>query len=607
MVFLGLNTSLDAQNQGQRIMIDQAFKPFYHGVASGDPLTDRVIIWTRVTPDAGQTGSLTGSWKMATDTTFSTIINSGSYSTDSTRDYTVKVDVTGLQPNSWYYYRFTDNQGINSVIGRTKTAPAGGVDSLRFGVVSCASYEHGFFNAYGRLKARNDVDAILHLGDYIYEYAKGGYGDTTIGRFHEPTNEILSLSDYRIRHSHYKLDKDLRELHQQYPFITVWDDHETANDSYRDGAENHTPSSEGDWHTRKINGVTAYKEWQPIREPDPNDTVKIWRTIPYGNLMNLYMMDTRLYDRDEQVGATSGQAGDTTRNMIGPDQLNWLKAGLTNSTAKWNILGQQVMFAPLKIGGVAVNMDQWDGYAAERKRIMDHVMNNNIKNIVVLTGDIHTSWANDIPYNNYNSSTGAGSMGVEYVVTSVTSGSSPLGVPQWIIQSQNSHMKFIDLSKKGYLILDVNNARIQGEWFFVDKVTAPSTNEAFAEAWYCNDNERFLRKATAPSVRVGTLPVPAPALPNNTTSRAKADEIIWLSQYPNPFTSDFAVQYYLQKAGKVDVKVFDVQGKVVLSESRTAVPGIQYTEMNGSSLPSGIYMLTIQANGQSLSRKIVKQ
>ncbi|GIV43021.1 MAG: hypothetical protein KatS3mg035_0144 [Bacteroidia bacterium] len=605
--FLFLIHLVNAQNK--RVTLDPQYAPFYHGVASGDPLPDRVIIWTRVTPDSNFTGSITVNWKMATDTLLSNVVQSGSFVTNEDRDFTVKVDVTGLQPNTWYYYEFETN-GRKSLIGRTRTAPTGNVDSLRFAIVSCSSWQHGYFNSYGRIEARNDIDAVIHLGDYIYEYDSASFSNGA--RIHEPTHEILTLTDYRIRHSQYKLDPQLRKLHQQFPFITVWDDHETANDSYRDGAQNHTPSTEGDWYVRKNNGVRAYKEWMPIREPDSNDTIRIWRQFTWGNLMNLIMIDTRLYDRDVQVTIGSPNLNDSSRKMIGQVQLNWLENQLSNSTQKWNVIGQQVMFAPLKIFNQPVNMDQWDGYPAERKRVMDYIMNNNIPNPVILTGDIHTSWANDIPYQNYNGTTGAGSMGVEYVTTSVTSPGADfvstltsVGVP--LIKTQNPHMKFIDITRRGYVILDLNHQRVQGDFYFVDRVDQVSSGESFEEGWYCNDGTRRLQKASAASVKLGPLPIKAPALPNNPVNREKERNFFGISSYPNPYQNSFTLQFYTHKPAPVQVKIIDIQGKVVQTyPTFQSISGLNHYNIDAPNVPTGTYLLIMESEGEIFQKTLIK-
>jgi len=381
-----------------RSLAEEDLYPFYHGVASGDPTAESVIIWTRVTPDID--GPVEVEWRVSTDTTFSDTIQSGTFTTDMSRDYTVKVDVQGLQPGTYYFYEFTALDK-NSLTGRTKTTPVGSLDQLRFAVVSCSSYETGYFNAYEKIYERNDIDAVLHLGDYYYEY--GSSGVLAGPRSHVPDYEILALSDYRMRQAQHKLDEDSRVMHQNYPLIAVWDDHETANNSWRDGADNHSEGPEGLWVDRKAASMKAYYEWMPIRQPDTEDYYRLWRKFNYGDLADIYMLDTRIYDRDIQTDSEGH--GDPERRLIGPDQMAWLQAEMTASTAKWQVIGQQVMMGPLVIPNpltqeilITLNNDQWDGYRPERERLFDFIVDNEIDNMVVLTGDIHTQWAMDLPY-----------------------------------------------------------------------------------------------------------------------------------------------------------------------------------------------------------------
>ncbi len=511
-----------AQSQISRITVDPAFKPFYHGVASGDPQSDKVIIWTRVTPDSGDIGAVKINWQVATDMAFTNIVSYGYDFVNEDNDYTLKVDVCGLNPNRFYYFMF-NALGRNSVIGRTKTAPSNSIDSIRFGIVSCSSYEDGYFNSYRDLVNRDDVDAVLHLGDYIYEYAASGVSATIPGRIEEPSNEIISLSDYRTRYSHYRLDSDLQRLHQVQPFITVWDDHETANNSYKDGAENHTPATEGPWSIRKSNGVKAYYEWLPLRRPALTDTVRIWRRVRYGNLVDLLMVDSRLYARDLQDNA---RRNDTTHRLLGRTQLDWLKAGLSDNFTKYKLIGNQVMFAPLTVFGAPVNSDQWDGYATERAEIQNHLRSNNLKNAVVLTGDIHTSWANDVPGSGYNSSTGANSDAVEFVCTSVTSGNSPISIPSGIISTANPHMKFIDLVSHGYLLVDVNRNRVQTDYMFLSTITSKTFTSSRAKSFTKLDGQSFIKEtSTGLYARRNTVMIP-PVNPDLTANVAKITDTI---------------------------------------------------------------------------------
>jgi alkaline phosphatase D len=596
----------DANRSGAR----SGLAPFYHGVASGDPLDDAVIIWTRLTT-TDTTADV--KWRVATDTLMSNVIDSGFITTTNDIDYTVKMDVTGLSPNTFYYYEF-EYAGQYSLIGRTKTAPLGDVDSLRFAVVSCASYAHGYFNAYDRITERNDVSAVIHLGDYYYEYGDGQYGSA---RTYQPATEIVNLSDYRMRLSHYHLDASLMRLHQQYPFICTWDDHETANNSWYGGASNHD-TGEGDWFNRKAEAIQAYYEWLPVRMPDPAvDTQRIYRKLRYGDLMELHMLDTRLQGRELQ-GFTN--ATDPGRTILGQNQFNWLCHNMDTSTAQWQIIGQQVMMAPFKINPLPFgqqygNDDQWDAYETERTSLYDSVFANNVQNMVILTGDIHTSWANDLPTSTYNSSTGAGSAGVEFVVTSVTSPglAAAQAVGPTLLQSLNPHMKYIDLAEKGYYILDVNKARVQADWFYVDQVDSLSTVENYGTSWKTDDGTRHLSSASAAAVpNSAQIGAPAPSNPRTpsvpVTNLKDEFRNVLLSIYPNPFNDQITIQYTITKDGPVQMYLFDAMGRTLATEDFGLInKGIHRATFAINNLAPGAYVLVLDINGQKQKRIVVKR
>jgi len=608
-LFFSATVSTFAQENFPREKLETYLAPFYHGVASGDPLSDRVMLWTRITEDTLTASSTTVQWRIATDTSMMNIVNSGSGLCTSAKDWTFKVDATGLQPNTWYYYDFFA-LGKYSLRGRTKTLPVGDVDSVRLGVVSCSNFEHGYFGSYRLMAQRNDIDCILHLGDYIYEYAVGGYSANIAGRENEPANEIITLEDYRIRHSHYKLDADLRAVHQQYPFINIWDDHESANDSYRDGAENHTPGTEGDWVDRKEYAQQAYFEWLPIREIAPG-SYSIYRDFQFGDLINLLMLDTRLEDRDLQVGATSSDVNDPNRTLLGPVQYAWTTNKLSASTARWNILGQQVMIAPLKIFGIPANADQWDGYAYERTQLLNYVQTNNVNNFVVLTGDIHTSWVNDIPNGTYNASNCTGSVGVEFVVTSVTSTSFlTFSVGTSLITSMNPHMSYVDLAQRGYGILNITKARTQMDYYYLNDVQDVNTQGYFAQGYYVNNNEKCAQQASSFTSRPGTAPILAPALPISLSAQIPeyTNDLLIFGAYPNPVEDNVTLQVYSNGTEDIKMSIYSITGQLIFSQVITTFhKGINYAQLDLSSIAIGTYSIVLETSDYKASKTIVKR
>ena len=498
---------------------------FQHGVASGDPLADRVILWTRASP-IGTRSATVVDYVVATDPALSVVVAKGSTKTNVLRDFTVKVDVAGLQPNTTYYYRFTAD-GAQSPTGRTKTLPVGPARQLRMAVVSCSNFAYGYFNVYQRIAERADLDMVVHLGDYIYEYATGQYGNV---RPCEPANEIVTLADYRARHAQYKRDENSQAMHRQHPLVAIWDDHETANNAWIGGAQNHTPATEGAWAARVAAALQAYYEWMPTRVVDASMPRRNERSYAYGNLVDLIMLEQRVSGRSEQldtnIGSASGyftQTGayaDPARQLLGADQETWLFSKLRSSTAKWKFLGQGVMFAQLKVaaapnaagGGVFLNSDQWDGYQPARNRVYEVLKGSAgqapVGNVVVLTGDIHSSWAADLtpdPNNpnpatgGYDPSTGEGSLAVEFVGTSVSSPgvNDPNSTVANSLKPANPHFKYIDLFRRGYMLIDADASRCVCEWWHIDTVASLSNIETFAVAYEVRDGSNRL----APSVQ----------------------------------------------------------------------------------------------------------
>lgn len=501
---------------------------FLHGVASGDPLTDRVILWTRITPDASA-ASVTVDWLIASDPELKRVVGQGRFITSSARDFTVKVDATGLESYTPYYYQFSavqaDGSTVRSPIGRTRTAPkAGDTDRLRFVSASCANYSYGYFNGYAAAALRKDVDAMLFLGDYIYETG----GDATEFRTFSPAHEILTLADYRQRHAQYKTDPDLQAAHRQMPWICVWDDHETTDNSYSTGANNHTEGAEGIWKNREGWAVRAYFEWMPIRDnadttfdsPNgegllPEGHGSIQRRLQYGDLVDLIMLDTRLAGRVMQTDTTTVTAEHT---ILGSAQRDWFLAQLRNSRAQWKIIGQQVTFAPLKIvplpeanGGTYLNSDAWDGYRFDRNAVLDTIQREAIDNVVFLSGDIHAVIALDVPVEpndpaQYNPVTGDGSLAVEFCNGAIAN----IGVINEALMATNPHLKYANVEERGYLLLDITAERVQGEYWYTGLAQVRSPLETFQRALSTSDKANRLAIALTASAERADAPALAP-------------------------------------------------------------------------------------------------
>ena len=506
---------------------------FPYGVASGDPLADRVIIWTKLEPQ-GNISEMKGTWSMATDDQMKNVSKKGKFKTNTKQDLTVKIDVEGLEAGKYYYYQF-EAAGKKSPIGRTKTTPQGKVDRVKLAVVSCSNFQAGYFNAYGNIAAREDLDAIVHLGDYIYEYQDGGYGDSVLiatgARSIEPKTELLSLEDYRARYATYRKDPNLQKLHQMYPFITVWDDHESANNSYKEGAQNHQ-ENEGDWNTRKAVARQAYAEWLPIR----GKADRIYRKFQFGDLAELIMLDTRLEGRDLQIeDINDPELYNENRSILGAKQKTWMLESLKNSNAQWKILGNQVMFAEYNVGWAgnapgsqltpeqleSLFLDIWDGYPVERAEIIQFIEKENIDDVVIVTGDVHCSFAYDVALRpsemgagdqkvTYKPETGEGSVAVEFVTPGITSsnydeivGKTAATFFQYQINkplpnkvNPNPHMKYADLIRHGYMILDLSPEKAQADWYYSKNILEETTEEEHGEGWFTKKGQNRLEKAS---------------------------------------------------------------------------------------------------------------
>ncbi|WP_084420235.1 alkaline phosphatase D family protein [Henriciella litoralis] len=501
---------------------------FDHGVASGDPLSDRVILWSRVTPaDEATTAPIPVSVIVARDEAMTDIVSQAMTETSASRDFTVKFDIDGLAPATTYFYQFTaktSSGDVTSPIARTKTSAASGTTPVKFAVVSCSNFPFGYFNVYEAIGKRSDLDAVLHLGDYIYEYGVDGYGGSegkALGRNHEPVMEIVTLGDYRMRHAQYKRDPKLQAAHAVAPWICTWDDHESANNSYRTGAENHQPETEGNWTDRKQAAIQAYMEWMPVRDPEAGRAMGgIYRKFEFGDVASVFCLESRLTGRSDEIswGAelagvpaedipakaadVMGRVSDPSRTMLGKVQEAWLDDGLKASKdagKTWQVLANQVIMASVKPPnlmetltpeqraaqtgyvatmipfsqlGLPFNLDAWDGFPAARERLYASAEAAGAR-LVTLTGDTHTAWANTLH------DAGGNQRGVEFGCTSISSpgmGKYVNDVPDLGEQfaDANRDVDWYDPDGHGYTLVTLTEDEVASDYYKVSTITEPT-------------------------------------------------------------------------------------------------------------------------------------
>ncbi|EGQ8163270.1 twin-arginine translocation signal domain-containing protein [Vibrio parahaemolyticus] len=499
---------------------------FEHGVASGDPTQTQVIIWTRVTTAASYVDV---SWQVASDMEFSNVVQSGVFTTDTGRDFTVKVDVQNLNANSQYYYRFIVGE-MMSEVGQTQTLPEDGVEKASMAVVSCANYPAGYFHVYREILNQHEqspFDVVLHLGDYIYEYGAGGYASedaAALGREPSKGAECITLDDYRKRYAQYRQDADLQALHAKLPMIAVWDDHELANDTWKNGAENHQ-DDEGSFIDRRAAAAAAWTEWLPVRE-NTFSNMLIYRQFSFGNLVNLMMLDTRLVGRDkpldyfslsaptmEAIGGLVAQSRSADRELLGTEQLAWLMNEFNTHDAKWNVLGQQVLMSRMELPSSVMtamfqlftsteekkteallavntaitgyladpsadpislpyNLDAWDGYYVEREKVYQ-LAKASSGNFVCLAGDTHNAWASELKDVSNNP------IGVEFATSSVSSPGleeylalDPVAIAQmeYTLLHLVSELKWADIKQRGFMRVTFTADAAQSTWYLVSTI-----------------------------------------------------------------------------------------------------------------------------------------
>ncbi len=539
---------------------------FGYGVASGDPTATAVILWTRATPPrpgrpAATPGSGLGdplpvSWQVARDPAFRSVVAQGRTTATAATDHTVKVDVTGLAPYSRYYYRFRA-LGQTSPVGVTRTAPdiPDEVHALRLALVSCSNYTGGYFSAYRAIARRDDLDFVLHVGDYIYEYGNGAdrYGPPTlIGRRDAvPPVETVDLVGYRLRHALHKADPDAQLAHRAHPWITIFDDHEVANNAWATNAENHTNGEEGNFFLRRAQAYRAYLEWMPIRLPEqqtvPHRGTRFFRRFGYGALGDLSVLETR-QNRSAQIDVPpfttkgggfipEGAEGlsDPDRHLPEPEQLRWLTDGLTATGRPWHLVGNQTVFSPVRFPGDALgvpgttllNSDQWDGYQADQATVIRRLDTAPpaAGDTVFLTGDIHSSWALDLPVDRARYPQDRHSAGVEFVCPSVTSdgfyevftGGAPtaktvragldaVAAATDAVRATNPWVRYLDGVGHGYALLDVSPQRVRADFYLTPTPTVrqpdpridPRVEPAYASSWQTLAGSRSVGPAAGP-------------------------------------------------------------------------------------------------------------
>ncbi|PKB14181.1 alkaline phosphatase D [Novosphingobium kunmingense] len=487
---------------------------FTHGVASGEPAGDRVLLWTRY----AAAGNAELRWEVSDSLDFSRIAAGGTVIASPASDGCTKVTATGLRPDSWYYYRFVGPDGAVSDVGRTRTLPVDAASRFRVAVFSCANFGFGFFNAYAHAAEAGDFDLVVHTGDYLYEYPRGEYPsarDVLPGR-EAPPEEMVTLAQYRARFAQYRSDPDLQRIHQLYPMVAMWDDHETANDTWAGGAQNHQ-ANEGDWQTRKRISEQVYREWMPVSDAP-------YAAYEIGDLASLYRLESRHLARSQPLdllgvakAATAAEAdarlagfrdgawADPARTLLGTAQESWLATSLRASTRArkpWQVLGQQIVMGSLVLpdsvtaslpakapdwlrdrliayqragrDGLPFNMDAWDGYPAARDRLYRAALDADA-NLIVLSGDSHNAWAFDLDRKGAR-------VGVEMAGHSVTSPGAE-GSLAWIkpdalardVVARNPQLKWCDTARRGYLAVDLTPHSATGEWRFLSSVRQRGT------------------------------------------------------------------------------------------------------------------------------------
>jgi alkaline phosphatase D len=557
-------------------MYPDAHWPFIHGVTSGDPTVSKVIIWTRIESNQNETVI----WQMSQDSSFSSIDQFGYFSTNAQRDWTVKIDVANLMPYTTYYYRFQAANGNFSDVGRTKTAPDGAHSHSRITLMSCSSIYSGYFNAYRRIAERKDLDLVIHVGDYIYDFVDP---DEQVRIPNPFPIDPESLSEYRDRHKYYLMDPDLRDARKTHPWVVLWDNHDVDMAVGQEMAP-----------------VQAFLEYLPVRLSEPQDSMKIYRKISYGNLMDILVTDVLMYKGQDLISPNNP-------SMIGNVQYQWLTNELSNSNAKWKLIPSQNLMAgwsvqnlPAFIGignnGVLDNTN-WDGYDADRDRVLNHIKDNGIDNVIWLTGDSHVTIYADLstdPQNPamYNGTNGTGSIAVEFLPTSISRGNFDemgfgwaLGLVTPIMAAENPNHVHFNYLDHGYGLLDIKPDSVVAEIWYSDKLNITS-EETFSKGFVVKDTEN----------RWNRTPTTAPTPSINESIMAIDSKVMEeFSIFPNPTIKELCVSGKgIQTA--TNFQLISIDGGKSHELKYTYVKEKDQMKINAQNIPSGTYVLRFDCN-----------
>jgi len=585
---------------------DAAYSPFLYGVASFEPTESQVIIWTHITPDSATQAPISVDWQMARDSNFVNIVQSGTDTASVNKDWTVAVDVASLDSYTTYYYRFQAPNGNYTRKGRTRTAPAATsttVNHIRMSVISCSSVYSGFFNSYQQVAQRLDLDAVIHLGDYIYDFVDA---DEEV---RVPTPYPVSPTtkeDWRERQRYYLLDPDLRAARQVHPWIVIWDNHDTEY---------------GGTATQAAESREAFLEYVPMRLQTPTDTKKIYRKFSYGSLLDIFMTDILLYRDVDNL-----PSGDPS--ILGANQYTWLTTELQNSTAKWKLVGNQKMmcgwsvanlpvFFPTIGNGSVLDPNSWDGYDAARDRLLDFIENNNIDNVMVLSGDAHVSMASDLHQDpggsSYNSGTGAGSVAVEFLPTSITRGNfDEMGYPGWVVSgvetymaSANPNQVFSNIVDHGYGILDMKPDSAIAEFWYMD-ILSQTTTQTFERGLLLKDTENHWHRTNMSS----PTPPKDYSLTINTQKIEALASSVQMKVFPNPSEGKYTLNFELKKSEELTISVLDIAtGQVLhsISNELYLANDAQQITFDISKLPAGSYFLRLKGEELDTGKVIIKK